>query len=561
MAATETSLTLNAKARDNASGPLSDIAKSVKALPDQFGKASAALGALGGVTQQMGGQVAAAAQKLTGLASVVASGGPIGVGIAAISVAVAAGTKVWEVYTESSRQAEAAARALDGVFAAQAKGIDDSKRRVEELSRSLRNFGKTTTEATQADLERKIAMQTQGLEGLNAEIAKQEARNKELVESNTRVVQMYNYRTQAVVELTAEQEEEKRLNELVINGLKTSAVNLQRQLEMDKQAVQLAGELAQKETQAEQSKKRKADATRNAAKEQQDENKALREAAAAEEAYARKVGERLAANFNMASAAYAREAELSEKNAKYLQEQEEKATKDAEDENNKRIQMTQRYADVLVNSVGGAFADIIDGSKSADQAFGDMFKSLGKMVLQQASTYLVAKGIEMAANKTAADAKIAEDTSTAASGALSAHSNIPFVGIAIGLAAAAAIIGAIFAFKKFATGGVAKGGIPGVDSIPAFLQDNERVLTPRQNNNFETFIGMIGQLLGGGQALAVPAIAGGPSSSSTSLAVHLHSSNWGMPERAARQKFVRSDMDREVREAIRDGYFRELVRK
>lgn len=67
---------------------------------------------------------------------------------------------------------------------------------------------------------------------------------------------------------------------------------------------------------------------------------------------------------------------------------------------------------------------------------------------------------EMAASTALATTKSAETTANvaaAASGALSAHSAIPIVGIALGLAAVAAIIAAMSSLPKFAKGGVVSG--------------------------------------------------------------------------------------------------------
>lgn len=67
---------------------------------------------------------------------------------------------------------------------------------------------------------------------------------------------------------------------------------------------------------------------------------------------------------------------------------------------------------------------------------------------------------EVAASTSVAVAKEGEtaaNTSAAVSGALSAHSGIPFVGIAMGLAAAAAIIATMLSIPKFATGGIVSG--------------------------------------------------------------------------------------------------------
>jgi hypothetical protein len=586
VAANSTSLTVTARAVDKASGPLGDVGKSVKALPEQFGKASAAMSVLGGVSQQLGGQIGGAAQKLSGLASMVASGGPIGIGIAAISVAVAAGSKMWEAYTESTRQAELAAKSLDSVFASQVKGIEDSRRRVDDLSRSLRNFGLSSSEATKADLERKMATQAEGVSRLSAEIAKLEERNKQITDGGTRVVQMYNNRTKSVVDLTSEQEEEIRLNEIAINGMRTSAANIQRQIELDKQAVRLTADLAEKERGAARAKRTHADATHELIRAERERKRVNDEALALlddiqrmeddardkTKRAAKAFAEGVPRAFGEAAKGYDKAADEMEQRAKAIEAA--------------QAAMAQRLAGNIVGTVGGAFDEIVSGSKSAEQAFGDLFKSLARMALQQAATYVVAKGIEMAADKTAAtvkqqgdlqsaavhatakaiemaadqaaaSAKHAQDTSTAASGAMSAHSNIPFIGIAIGLAAAAAIVGAIMAFKKFAAGGVATGGVPGMDSVPAMLTPGERVLTVSQTNAFENFVGLLERIIPSG-GLPTPALAGAGAGAGGLTVINnltVQPSDRGEPDTIAQERYGR-DMARLLDRAARDGVFR-----
>jgi hypothetical protein len=65
--------------------------------------------------------------------------------------------------------------------------------------------------------------------------------------------------------------------------------------------------------------------------------------------------------------------------------------------------------------------------------------------------------------------------------ALAGTAGIPFVGLALGAAAAAVVSGLIKAqLNEFATGGMVTGGTPGRDSVPAVLMPGERVLTRSQ---------------------------------------------------------------------------------
>lgn len=88
---------------------------------------------------------------------------------------------------------------------------------------------------------------------------------------------------------------------------------------------------------------------------------------------------------------------------------------------------------------------------------------------------------EVAASGAVATAKGTEataNTAAAASGALSAHSGIPFVGIALGLAAVAAIIAVMSSLPKFAKGGIAYGPTLGLFGEYAGASNNPEVVAP-----------------------------------------------------------------------------------
>lgn len=88
---------------------------------------------------------------------------------------------------------------------------------------------------------------------------------------------------------------------------------------------------------------------------------------------------------------------------------------------------------------------------------------------------------EMAASVALAATKNVETTSNvaaAASGALAAHSGIPFVGIALGLAAVAAIIAAMASLPKFAKGGIVSGPTLAMVGEYAGASGNPEVIAP-----------------------------------------------------------------------------------
>lgn len=126
-----------------------------------------------------------------------------------------------------------------------------------------------------------------------------------------------------------------------------------------------------------------------------------------------------------------------------------------------------------IGSAVSSLRDVITGTGSAwDKLTGvvdgflSLYDSFGKVLDIMASltglteTLTIAKQGEAAASIVNANAKHAEasaNTAAAVSGALSAHSGIPFVGIALGLAAAAAIISTMLSVPKFAAGGIVSG--------------------------------------------------------------------------------------------------------
>lgn len=88
---------------------------------------------------------------------------------------------------------------------------------------------------------------------------------------------------------------------------------------------------------------------------------------------------------------------------------------------------------------------------------------------------------EMGASAALAATKNVETTSNvaaAASGALAAHSGIPFVGIALGLAAVAAIIAAMASLPKFAKGGIVSGPTLAMVGEYAGASGNPEVIAP-----------------------------------------------------------------------------------
>ena len=100
---------------------------------------------------------------------------------------------------------------------------------------------------------------------------------------------------------------------------------------------------------------------------------------------------------------------------------------------------------------------------------------------QAANAAVAGMAQEMAASAAAAATKTAEtnaNVSAAASGALAAHAGIPFVGIALGLAAVASIIAAMASLPKFAKGGIVSGPTLAMVGEYAGASGNPEVIAP-----------------------------------------------------------------------------------
>lgn len=146
--------------------------------------------------------------------------------------------------------------------------------------------------------------------------------------------------------------------------------------------------------------------------------------------------------------------------------------------NNQFLLEQQKFgtAYAAINSVMNS--EIYKGNK---QAFGALAE------LQQSSNSTL-KSI----GKTAALANIVIHTAESAMNIFAGFSTIPIVGPALGVAGAAAAVA--FGAEQFqkvnaaADGGVARGGVPGVDSIPFLLQDQE-IVSPAQS--FDEVVGSV----------------------------------------------------------------------
>lgn len=507
-------LTITARAVDNASGPIRGLAKEFDKLPQTLGKASSALSQLEAANSDLGKTVGGVLARSADLVRMFANSGPLGIAIAATSAAVAAGTRIWEVYQERITAVESASKSLSEVINKQSQGATLLMDDVRALDARIAAFGKTADQAALAQAKIDFETKSKGAKDLAREIAVAEEKNRNLTQS-------LRERSAAQVQLagTAEGyknlniigqlEDEIRLNKLSLDGLRQSKTAIDAQSGAESLRIERLSKLNTMQETAKTQERAREQYIKNTTEATKQHSAALKAAIDRINEYTEAAKMALADDLRGVDqlsktriGAIEIEADNFEKNAKLRDQVEQQSLETTRKEEERRRFMYQQTAALLVNSFGDAFGSMINGSKSADRAFGDMFANLGKMVLAQAATYVVAKGIETAANLAAGETKVAVDTSTAASGAMSAHSNIPFVGIAIGLAAAAAIIAAILAFKKFSKGGLVTGGEQGRDSVPALLEPGEVVLPV-------SVVQSISRIMGKSPSARSPGVPGG----------------------------------------------------
>jgi hypothetical protein len=154
-----------------------------------------------------------------------------------------------------------------------------------------------------------------------------------------------------------------------------------------------------------------------------------------------------------------------------------------EELNSQRINMAANYGAAM----GTAFAQLALAQEQSS-------KEITKNVINQMQIAISAASVEAAVK------------------AIAAHSGIPFVGLAIGVAAAAAAVTAIqtYAIAKFATGGAIEGGAGGIDKNIIAVTRKERVLSVQQNENFERLVSVLDRMSVAAPAAATTGAGGQP---------------------------------------------------
>ena len=161
------------------------------------------------------------------------------------------------------------------------------------------------------------------------------------------------------------------------------------------------------------------------------------------------------------------------------------------EEKKKRLSGIAAAAGDIVRTVGGAFSgmmnDILDNTKSTGEIILGFFSTIGRSLISMLIDAGVQAGVTAITTaimgKVSALGVIGAHAAEAAAGAYAATAAIPFVGplLAPGVAAQAyASTLAWGASVPLAEGGLVRGGIPGIDSVPARMMPGEYVIPAAQ---------------------------------------------------------------------------------
>jgi hypothetical protein len=373
-----------------------------------------------------------------------------------------------------------------------------------------------------------------GAEVFRQEIDKLEAANRRMLDVQDKVSRMDGSILVTKREQLRATENERAQNDKMIATLKESAVQLEQKRASEERSLAAVEGLIAKTKQEEQATRRATLAKKDKAEADRDAARTLQDALKAEEDYARGISTSLAKAFGGQSDYYSRVADLQERDARA----EDRLSQERVEREQEAVRQVAQTIGAVGAVWGDAFADMATGADSAGHA-------AGKAAVQSAETMIMAAAAAAAAKQ------------------MEAHSMIPFVGIAIGAAAAGVIFALIKAqmsnVPKAAHGGVVTGGRAGEDSVPIMAMPGEVILPVSVAQQFMAIAnspaggggGRVQHFAGGGRVAPRSRDHGG----SMSVTAHFHSF---MPPREVEQKRILRDMSRTWRRARESGQIDDL---
>lgn len=149
--------------------------------------------------------------------------------------------------------------------------------------------------------------------------------------------------------------------------------------------------------------------------------------------------------------------------------------------NKKDIKLNEDYAESLsaIGGMMGSLSGLFDENTASALQWGTSLLTTISQAIPAIVGMMGVKERDTAITNTNTTAEVAN----AGSKAMSAHSGIPFVGIALGLAGVAAIIAAMSSMPRYAIGGIVPGTSFTGDKIPALVNSGEMILNGSQQSN------------------------------------------------------------------------------
>lgn len=139
---------------DRISAAFQSIGKEARQMAQSFEKSTGAVKQLAGAAGSMGGEFGEAGAKISGLISAIAMGGPLGIGVVALTAGVAALTAAWMAYRQEQElvrlDTEMTARAVGAVLN---RDLAQQMEATKAAETALRNYGKTSRQVRVEELE------------------------------------------------------------------------------------------------------------------------------------------------------------------------------------------------------------------------------------------------------------------------------------------------------------------------------------------------------------------------------------------------------------------------